>query len=273
MTDALDRNEWTVFGTTRSAEKAQRLSEKRVSPVIWRDRLDLSFLTNASAFLISTPPETRGCPSLSAVASWLAANRSRPEWIGYLSTNGVYGDYGGAWVNEMSERRGASDRARRRIKAEDDWVTMGQDFDLPVKIFRLPSIYGPGRSALDTVLSGAAKRIFKKGQVFSRAHVHDIATTLLASMATPSIGEIFNIADDEPAPPQDVIAYACELLNAPIPPLIPLEAAALSSMAKSFYQDNKRVSNKLIKELLNIELQYPTYKEGLDAIHAAREDN
>ena len=263
---------WRIIGTTRSQKKAQQLVQTGVAPLVWEAGADLHLEEPCSAILISTPPGENGCPSLRAISPLLRSLESPPTWIAYLSTNGVYGDHDGDWVNEDSPRLATSIRGRRRIKAEDDWLSLGRDLEIPVKIFRLPGIYGPGRSALDTVRAGNAKRIYKEGQVFNRAHVDDIATVIRASIDQPSEGEIFNIADDDPAPPQDVIAYACDLLGAPVPPLIPIEEANLSEMATSFYRDNKRVYNKRMKELLNADLNYPSYKEGLKAIFSSEKE-
>jgi nucleoside-diphosphate-sugar epimerase len=187
-------------------------------------------------------------------------------WIGYLSTNGVYGDHRGAEVDEGSPLLATSPRGRARIAAENAWRAFAGEQGHRLVIFRLPGIYGPGRSAIDQVRTGRAQRIYKEGQVFSRMHVEDIAAAVDASLHRPEAGALFNLADDEPAPPQDVIDYACRLLGVPSPPLIPIEEAQLSEMARSFYADNKRVSNALMKRALGLILLYPTYREGLSAI-------
>jgi len=257
---------WSVAGTTRSPDKTATLRDDGVDPVLWEEPFDGSNLDGATHFLVSTPPGEQGCPALNAATAAIAA-RSRPiQWIGYLSTNGVYGDHDGAWVDEASELRGSSPRAGRRIAAEDAWRTFAKTTSVPLVIFRLPGIYGPGRSAIDSVRAGKAKRIHKPGQVFSRMHVDDIAAAIAASIAKPDASGLFNLADDEPAPPQDVIEYACDLLNVEPPPLTPIDDANLSEMAKSFYADNKRVSNKRMKEALGVTLRYPTYRDGLTAI-------
>lgn len=256
--------DWSIAATTRSAEKADTMSTDGVEPVIWNNAFAGAPLTGATHILVSTPPGEEGCPALNAAA--IAAHSNDTQWIGYLSTNGVYGDHGGAWVDETSNLRGTSVRARRRIAAEEDWRRFAETHATPLVIFRLPGIYGPGRSALDTVRAGTAKRIYKAGQVFSRMHVNDIAAALAASMARPEAGDLFNLADDEPAPPQDVVEYASTLLGVEPPPLVPLDEANLSDMAKSFYADNKRVSNQCMKEVLGVRLACPTYREGLKAI-------
>lgn len=258
---------WRVAGTTRSAQKAEAMRAAGVEPRLWGDGgFDPDWIAGAGALLVSTPPDDDGCPAFRAAHEAVAANRERLAWIGYLSTNGVYGDHQGAWVDEDSDLFPTTARARRRIRAEADWAGFGAEWNLPVVIFRLPGIYGPGRSALDTVRKGKARRVYKEGQVFSRMHVDDIAAALAASMAQPGAHDLYNLADDEPAPPQDVVEYACRLMGVEPPPLVPIEDADLSEMGRSFYADNKRVSNRRMKEALGVELAYPTYREGLEAI-------
>ena len=210
--------------------------------------------------LSSVPPGPAGDPVLSFHAADIAAIETL-EWVGYLSTTGVYGDRGGDWVDEASELRPTGERGRRRVAAEAGW--RGLETDAAVQLFRLAGIYGPGRSALDTVRGGQARRIVKPGQVFSRIHVDDIANVLRASIDKPNAGAAYNVCDDEPAPPQEVIAYACDLLGVAPPPEIPFEDAALSDMAKSFYRDNKLVSNDRIKKELGVVLKWPNYRDAL----------
>ena len=257
---------WRISGTTRSKEKADALARGSIEPMIWSNGFDSAALDDATALLVSTPPTEHGCPALTAAGAAIAERRNTISWIGYLSTNGVYGDHDGAWVDETSELKPTTERAHRRIAAEQAWRRFGEKCSLPVVIFRLPGIYGPGRSALDTVRAGKAKRLYKEGQVFSRAHVEDIAATLYASLSDPIAGNLFNIADNEPAPPQDVIEYACVLLGVDSPPLTPIEDADITDMARSFYRDNKRVKNDRMKERLGVTLKYPTYREGLEAL-------
>jgi nucleoside-diphosphate-sugar epimerase len=190
-------------------------------------------------------------------------------WVGYLSTTGVYGDRDGGWVDETSELRPSGARGRRRVAAETAWLDLWRDRGVPVHIFRLAGIYGPGRSPFDALRAGTAKRIVKPGQVFSRIHVDDLASVLLSSIARPRPGAVYNVCDDEPASPADVVAHAAQLLGAPPPPLVSFDEAALSPMARSFYADNKRVSNALIKTELGVRLRYPDYRAGLAAILAA----
>ena len=173
------------------------------------------------------------------------------------------------WVDENSELRPTGVRGRRRAAAEAGWLALWHRHGVPVHIFRLAGIYGPGRSPFDALRAGTAKRIDKPGQVFSRIHVEDLATVLTASMARPRPGAIYNVCDDEPAAPEAVIAHAADLVGLPAPPLVPFEQAQLSAMARSFYDDNKRVSNALIKQELGVTLRYPNYREGLATIVAA----
>jgi nucleoside-diphosphate-sugar epimerase len=187
-------------------------------------------------------------------------------WIGYLSTVGVYGDRQGGWVDETSETQPISPRSRRRLAAEEAWCAFGAHTNRRVQIFRLAGIYGPGRSAIDRLQEGTARRIVKAGQVFNRIHVDDIAAVLRAAIAGNGTQQVYNVTDDEPAPPQDVIAFAADLMRLPPPPEIAFQEADLSPMAASFYADNKRVSNARLREDLGVQLKFPSYREGLRAI-------
>ncbi|MDX2101624.1 MAG: SDR family oxidoreductase [Alphaproteobacteria bacterium] len=251
---------WQIHGTARSAARLAEIAATGATAHSF-DRgqplTDLSALMAATHILSSVPPDEAGDPVLDAHAADLA--QSSAAWVGYLSTTGVYGDRQGGWVEEDDALRPVGPRQARRVTAEAGWRALG----LPLHIFRLAGIYGPGRSAIDTVRSGRAQRVVKPGQVFARIHVDDIATVLAASIARPNPGAIYNVADNEPAPPQDVILYACQLLGVTPPPEIPFDAADLSPMARSFYAESKRVSNRRIREELGVTLRYPTYREGL----------
>ena len=256
---------WRIAGTTRATDKHARLADEGFDIYGFaRDRPledPAAALAGTSHVLSSIVPDEAGDPVL---AHHLADLRqcATLEWVAYLSTTGVYGDRGGAWVDEADAVAPTMPRTRRRVAAEGHWLASG----LPAHIFRLAGIYGPGRNALDAVRTGTARRIAKPGQVFGRVHVDDIVQVLRASMARPNPGAVYNVADDEPAPPQDVIAFACDLLGVSPPPVVPYEEAELSPMARSFYADNRRVDNARIKRELGIELKYPTYREGLRAI-------
>ncbi len=261
---------WAVAGTTRSREKAAALKGEGLAAQIFdRDHpLAPAALAGTTHLLVSIAPDEAGDPVLDLHEADIAALPGL-RWIGYLSTTGVYGDWQGAEVDETSELRGAKGRNRRRIAAEAAWLALQAGRGLPVHVFRLAGIYGPGRSAFDQVRAGRARRIDKPGHLFSRIHVDDIAATLEASIARPAPGRIYNVCDDLPASAAEVTAYACELLGVAPPPLIPLEAAELSPMALSFWQDNRLVSNRRLHEELGVTLAYPDYRAGLRAILAA----
>jgi len=247
---------WEVTGTSRSGE-AVDCPGVRGLPFDRDHPLPAGCLDGMDAVLSSVPPDGAGDPVLDRMGEVLRA--AAPAWTGYLSTTGVYGDHGGAWVTEETPVNPTLDRSRRRLAAETRWRAMG------AHIFRLAGIYGPGRSAVDTVRAGQARRVVKPGQVFSRIHVEDIAGAVLASLARPHPGAIYNLCDDDAAPPQEVIAHACALLGLEPPPEVSWEAAqaTLSPMALSFYADNKRVDNAKMKRDLGVALQYPSYREGL----------
>ena len=221
-------------------------------------------LAASDALLVSAPPGAGGDPVLRRYADAIAA--SRIGWIGYLSTIGVYGDQGGAWIDETTPAAPRSARSRIRVEAEAAWFDLGARTGKAVQVFRLSGIYGPGRNPIVKLREGRSQRIVKAGQVFNRIHVDDIATTLLASLDRPRPGAVYNVTDDEPTPPQTVTEHAASLANLPLPPEIDFETADLSPMARSFYGENKRVRNRLIGEELGVRLAYPTYREGLAAL-------
>lgn len=264
---------WRIAGTSREPDKAAapRLDGSDVHAFDGTQPLRDAGTTLAGTthLLLSVPPDESG----DAVLRWHGADivklmmaSPRLVWVGYLSTTGVYGNRAGGWVDEASERRPTGERGRRRLMAEDGWLALWREHGVPVHLFRLAGIYGPGRSALDTVRAGKAQRIDKPGQVFSRIHVDDIAAVLRASVAKPNPGAAYNVCDDNPAAPEEVIGYACELLGVPPPPLVPFGSAELSPMARSFYEDNKRVRNGRIKTELGVALRYPDYRAGLNAL-------
>ncbi|WP_374652431.1 SDR family oxidoreductase [Dongia sp.] len=260
---------WRVSGTCRTAEKAAALRARGIDAYPFdRDRpmADLAGrLADVTDLLGSVPPDAAGDPAIDRHGAEIAAAAHRLSWIGYLSTTGVYGDRGGGWVDETSPLRPSGERGRRRLLAEQAWQALPQ----PAHLFRLAGIYGPGSSALDTVREGRARRVVKAGQVFSRIHVSDIASVLVASMARPNPGAAYNVCDDDPAPPAEVVTYACELLGVVPPPMVPYEEADLSPMARSFYDDNKRVRNDRIKQELSVSLAFPNYRPGLKSLFDA----
>jgi nucleoside-diphosphate-sugar epimerase len=262
--------DWSIAGTGRGGEAPTPL---KVTDFHWlrfdRDHpLEPAAFAGVTHVLVSVPPDEAGDPVFDSHRDEIAAIPGL-VWLGYLSTTGVYGNRDGGWVDESSEVRPSGARGRRRAAAEAAWLDLSRGRNVPVHVFRLAGIYGPGRSAFDALRAGTAKRIDKPGQVFSRIHVEDVANVLMASIARARPGAVYNVCDDEPAASADVIAHAAELLGMPVPPLMPFEAAELSPMARSFYDDNKRVSNALIKRELGVSLRYPNYRDGLAAILAA----
>lgn len=246
---------WEVIGTHRDA------------PLRWPGTDMRPYLDGADHLLISIAPgaaapddPSGGDPVLAELGDEIAARAGRYRWVGYLSTTGVYGDRGGDWVDETSALRPSTERGRRRVAAEAAWRAIP---GLPLHIFRLAGIYGPGRGPFAKVRAGTARRIIKPGQVFSRIHVQDIAASLAASIARPDPGAIYNLCDDDPAPPEAVIAAAATLLRQPVPPAEDFATADMTPMARSFYAENKRVSNRRIKEDLGVVLKFPTYRDGL----------
>jgi nucleoside-diphosphate-sugar epimerase len=222
-------------------------------------------LQTVTHVLLSAPPDADGDPVFNCHAPDLAAAPNL-RWVGYLSTIGVYGNHDGGWVDETTPATPASERSRRRVVAENQWLGFGASTKKTVQCFRLAGIYGPGRGAIDNIRDGTARRVIKPGQVFNRIHVADIATVLEAAISGIGHYSIYNVTDDEPAPPQDVITFAATLLGVPPPPELTIEAAALTPMGASFFSENKRVRNERIKADLAVALQYPSYREGLAAM-------
>lgn len=256
---------WQVAGTVRDADKARQYTAEGIETHLFDGTAPLAAdaLSKATHVLCTIAPGTTGDPALKLCAPHLRKAR----WFGYLSTTGVYGDAGGGWVDETTPTRPGQPRSVERLAAERGWQATALDAGAALDIFRLPGIYGPGRSAIDQVKAGTARRIDKPDHPFSRIHVADIANTVLAALTT-SRGAIYNVADDLPAPTADVVAYACELLALPVPPLIPWAeiAPTMSEMARSFYAESRKVRNDRIKQELGVTLRYPTYREGLRAI-------
>jgi len=257
---------WRIIATTRSAEKAQVLQAEGVEPLIWPGTDLGPAIARASHILTSVAPGPDGDPVLAAFGDALR-EAAHLKWVGYLSTTGVYGDHRGGWVDETTPLTARTARGKARVKAEADWAALG----LPLHIFRLAGIYGPGRGPFAKVRSGKARRVIKKDQVFSRIHVDDIAQILAASIARPAPGAVYNVCDNDPAPPQDVIGYAAELLGLPQPPEVDFETAEMSEMARSFYGDSKRVRNDRIRNDLGVDLLYPDYRTGLTALLRAED--
>lgn len=277
LAEQLAAQGWRITGTSRSAEGAERIRALGFEAACFDGTAPSAevraALQTASHLVISAPPGDDGDPVLRQHQSNIV-DAPGLKWIGYLSTIGVYGDYGGAWVDETTPETPLSQRSKRRFAAEQSWLSLANpDAGPTVQVFRLAGIYGPGRSAIDQVRAGHARRIVKPGQVFNRIHVDDIAATLAAAIVTGGTHSVYNVTDDEPAPPQDVIGYAAQLLGVPAPPEVPIEDVGLSPMAQSFYSELKRVRNERIKQDLGVRLQYPTYREGLTSVLAATRAN
>ena len=257
---------WHIIGTTRSKEKMQQLAATGVEPVLFPSSDGLDALEQATHLLVSAGPDENGDPVLTRLRDRIQALAPSLHWAGYLSTTGVYGDHQGGWVDESTALTPSTRRGRLRTEAEAQWQSVT---GLPLHIFRLAGIYGPGRGPFSKVKKGTARRIIKQGQVFSRIHVDDIAQVLEASMARPNPGAVYNVCDDDPAPPQDVIAYAADLLGMPTPPTVAYDEADMTPMARSFYAESKRVRNDRIKSELGVRLKYPDYRIGLKALSEA----
>lgn len=261
---------WDFTVTTTDREKLAEIRESGLRAYLFSDRMPfndpLFAMDGVTHILISIPPKDDGDIVFKAHARDIL-KISTVEWIGYLSSTGVYGNRDGDWVDETSEIRPTSKRGSKRAKAETQWLKLRRLAGIPINIFRLSGIYGAGRSAIDTVRAGHSKRVHKEGHAFNRVHVDDIIQVLTATMDKDLTGDIYNLADDSPVPSHELIAHACELLGKTPPPLISYDDDLdMSPMARSFYKDNKRVSNEKIKTQLNITLKYPDYKSGLNDI-------
>ncbi|RBW54143.1 SDR family oxidoreductase [Ruegeria sp. A3M17] len=252
---------WRIFGTTRDPAQSPVVKASGAEPVIWPGHVPQ--LEGVTHLLISTAPNANGDPVLAALADEIAERAAQFKWVGYLSTTAVYGDHQGNWVDEATPATPTAQRGKWRVRAEEQWQNIS---GLPTHIFRLAGIYGPGRGPFSKLKRVGMRRIIKPGQVFSRIHVADIAQVLAASMSAPKPGAIYNVCDDEPVPPQDVIAYAAELQGLPLPPEVPFDEADMTPMARSFYNENKRVRNDRIKDELGAKLMYPNYRVGLRSL-------
>ncbi len=269
LADRLLPQGWRIIGTTRNADKMDGIAATGVEPQLWPGSDMRGLLETCPNILISAGPGSEGDPVLNALGDQIAQAAPHLRWVGYLSTTGVYGDNRGGWVDETSPLAPATERGRARVEAEAAWSAIP---DLPLHIFRLAGIYGPGRGPFEKVRNGTARRIIKEGQVFSRIHVEDIAQALELSLATPDPGAIYNLCDDDPAPPQEVIGHAAELLGLPLPPAIDFETAEMTPMARSFYAESKKVRNNHAKSSLGWQPAYPDYRSGLADLLARETD-
>ncbi|MDH3742504.1 MAG: SDR family oxidoreductase [Hyphomicrobiales bacterium] len=259
---------WKVTGTYRSAEAKASLVAAGYGQVPFDGTAALppGALDGVTHLVSSISPGRDGDPVLTQCTEQIVQHAGQIEWAGYLSTTGVYGDRAGGWVDETSDLTPSTERGRRRLEAENGWLELHTKHGLPVHLFRLAGIYGPGRNQLESVRKGTARRVIKPGQVFSRIHVEDIAGVVAASIARANPGTAYNVCDDDAAPPQDVVMFAAQLLGVEPPPEIDFDEAEMSSMGRSFYAESKRVSNARVKQELGYQLIYPTYREGLKAL-------
>ncbi|MBN8981353.1 MAG: SDR family oxidoreductase [Rhizobiales bacterium] len=263
-------------GTVRSREKADVLTAAGIDARIFNgDEQDSRIKTDIAdceGLLISVPPGDGGDPVLRTYKEQIVTAKNL-RWIGYLSTIGVYGDHSGKWVDENTPANPTNERSRRRAKVESGWLSLTTKTNAAIHVFRLAGIYGPGQNQLVQIARGTARRLIKPDQVFNRIHVEDIARVLEASIGKPRHGAIYNVTDNEPAPPQDAVSFAAQLCGVPPPLEVKIEDAALTEMGRSFYEENKRVRNRLIQDELGVTLAYPTYREGLSALKAAGDGN
>ncbi len=265
---------WQVGGTTTSPKKRDYLRKNGIAATLFDQTHPIAdpvkTFSGVTHMLFSVPPDGDGDPVFNTHGADIAALENL-SWAGYLSTTAVYGNQDGKWVDETTPPAPSSRRGSLRLKAEEQWQSLCLSEGLPLHIFRIAGIYGPGRSALDVVRAGSARCIDKPGHMFNRIHVADIAQTLEASIGKPRPGAIYNLADDEPAPSHAVIGLACNLIGAETPPLVPYESAEMPPMVRSFYKDNKRVRNDALKNELGVTLIYPDYHSGLAACLAAEQ--
>jgi nucleoside-diphosphate-sugar epimerase len=269
----LDPKHWRITGTSRTDEVCQEIESAGYDALVFDGKEPVDIPPDITHLLISIPPDEHGDPVLRHHAGALGALAKQIKWAGYLSTTGVYGNRDGGWVDENSELLPSTERGQRRVTAEMAWLEIFARHGLPVTIFRLAGIYGPGRNQLVSLRAGKSRRVVKQGQVFSRIHVDDIATVLAASMANVHPGAAYNVCDDDPASPQEVVAYAAELLGMEPPPEVAFEDAEMSDMGRSFYAESKRVANRRIKQELGVALAYTGYRDGLKTLTDAGEGN
>lgn len=260
---------WTVSGTTRSETGATLLKSARISPLIWDGTAPLAAeaFKGVTHILISVPPGAEGDLCLGQHRAALAASDSL-EWVGILSTTGVYGDSGGAWITEDFPPAPLTEANERRLEMEQGWLAFRADHDIAVQVFRLPGIYGPERSPFARLRAGTARRIIKEGQVFNRVHVDDIVQACRLGIVRPNAGPVFHIADGMPAPTDEVLAEAAEIADLPLPEVVEIEEAGLSPIALRFYAECKRLDISRARTQLGFEPIYANYREGLQAIYA-----
>lgn len=263
------RRQGRAFATSRDPARRAELTAAGVAAVDPTDAEALrAAVAAASAILITAAPDSTGCPGLKALIPALTASGAYPDWIGYVSSTAVYGDRAGGWAFEDDELNAASLEGARRVRAEQDWLDAGRGMGLTVQIFRLPALYGPGRSPVDRLRDGTARLVRKPGQVFNRVHVEDAVSGFFASMARPHPGRAYTLADDEPAPADVVMEWTAARLGLPNPPEVALDDPSVSDAMRRFYNDNKRLSNARAKAELGWRPKHPSWREGLEALIA-----
>jgi len=260
----------SALATSRDAETRAALQAEGIGAVDPGDAAALAqAVAGASAILVTAPPEATGCPGLKALIPAITASGAWPDWIGYVSSTAVFGDRDGGWAFEDDDLNAASLEGARRVRAERDWLDAGRGMGLTVQLFRLPALYGPGRSPLDRLRDGTARIVRKPGQIFNRVHVDDAVSGLFASMARPRPGAAYTLCDDEPSPADVVIEGAARRLGVALPPEVDLDDPSVSDAMRRFYLDSKRLSNARAKAELGWRPRYPTWREGLEAMIAA----
>jgi nucleoside-diphosphate-sugar epimerase len=260
----------TATATSRDPATRRALADEGLTPVDPEDAAALkAAVAEASAILITAPPASEGCPGLTAVIPAITASGAWPDWIGYVSSTAVYGDRDGGWAFEDDALNAATLQGARRVRVEQDWLDAGRGMGLTVQLFRLPALYGPGRTGLDRLRTGEARLVKKPGQVFNRIHVADVVSGLFASMDRPNPGRAYNLVDDEPAPADVVTAWSARRLGLAPPPEVDWTDPSVSEAMRRFYLDSKRVSNARAKAELGWRPEYPSYREGIEALIAA----
>lgn len=262
---------WRIVGTTRSDSNVDRIAASGIECRVWPGSDLEQDLRKITHLLISAAPDENGDAVLNLLGKSLHRYARNVEWIGYLSTTAVYGDRNGEWVDEEATLSPSTERGRRRVEAERGWQRFSRETEIPLHVFRIAGIYGPGRGPIEQLLRGKDRQVVRKGQVFNRIHVADIANLLRASIDAGKPGSVYNVCDDLPAPPEDVVDYAAGLLGLEPPVRVELSAAKLSPMARSFYGESKRVCNEKIKRELCTHLKHPDFRSGLDALALERE--
>ena len=258
---------WEIFGTTRFKANFKILKSYKIQPIYLNDFSALRTVTSGRCSILSSiPPKGQSDEGLRVFAKLLQQNADNIEWVGYLSSTGVYGDRGGEWVTEDSKRDSVTDQGKARINAENSWIDLARKYVFPLFIFRLGGIYGPKRNIFDRLEAGTVKKIFKPNQYFNRIHVEDISEAVRISLGKRELAGIYNIVDNLPTNGSDLIDEATRMIGMPPLPNVNLGDAKLSAMSLAFYSECKRVSNKKAKRVLGVSLKYPTYKEGLRSL-------